>query len=128
VGTLLWLIASLTFRWYVSAFANYQKTYGAIGAAIVTLLWFYLSGLAMLIGAEMNAVIEHASPLGKYPAKKVSEPVATGDPPRPPALPAAVRPTHVMIGGAVLAIEMAAIVFWHLHRFRHSIRDARKTG
>jgi membrane protein len=38
---------------------------------IVLLLWFYLSGLAILVGAEMNAEIEHASPYGKDPGEKV---------------------------------------------------------
>lgn len=70
VGTLIWLVASLGFKWYVSAFADYQKTYGAIGGAMMTLLWFYMSGLAMLIGAELNAIIEHASPLGKEPGER----------------------------------------------------------
>jgi membrane protein len=69
-AALIWLLVSLEFRLYVSAFGNYQKTYGAIGAVIVALLWFYLSGLALLIGAEMNAVIEHASPDGKDPGEK----------------------------------------------------------
>ena len=46
-----------------SVFADYQKTYGAIGGVIVALLWFYVSGLAILMGAEMNAVIEHGSPM-----------------------------------------------------------------
>jgi membrane protein len=55
----------------VSAFGDYQKTYGAIGGVIVALLWFYVSGLAILMGAEMNAVIEHASPMGKDPGEKV---------------------------------------------------------
>lgn len=70
-ATIMWLLASLGFKWYVSAFANYQKTYGAIGAVIVALLWFYVSGLAMLAGAEMNTVLEHASPEGKDPGEKV---------------------------------------------------------
>ena len=43
----------------------------AVGDVIVLLLWFYLSGLAILIGAELNAEIEHASPYGKDPGEKV---------------------------------------------------------
>src|ERR1700674_133226 len=70
-ATVVWLLISLGFKWYVSAFADYQKTYGAIGGVIVALLWFYVSGLAILMGAEMNAVIEHASPTGKAPGEKV---------------------------------------------------------
>ena len=68
---IVWLLISLGFKWYVAEFANYQKTYGAIGAVIVALTWFYLSGVAMLAGAEMNATIEHASPEGKDPGEKV---------------------------------------------------------
>jgi membrane protein len=60
-ATTVWVLISLGFKWYVSAFATYQKTYGAIGGVIVALLWLYVSGLAILMGAEMNAVIEHAS-------------------------------------------------------------------
>jgi membrane protein len=126
-GMLLWLIASLGFKWYVSAFADYQKTYGAIGGVMVTLLWFYVSGLAMLFGAEMNAVIEHASPLGKDPGERVpgqhqtAQPTAmaaVGSSPRGLALPATVRPSELMIGGAALAIEIAAIAFRDLRRER----------
>jgi membrane protein len=70
-ATVVWLVISLGFKWYVAAFANYQKTYGAIGAVIVALLWFYVSGLALLIGAQLNAILEHASPEGKDPGEKV---------------------------------------------------------
>ena len=45
--------------------------YGAIGGVIVMLLWFYLSGLVLLIGAEFNSEIEHASPYGKAEGEKV---------------------------------------------------------
>jgi membrane protein len=69
-ATAVWLLASLGFKWYVSEFANYQKTYGAIGGVMVALLWLYVSGHAILMGAEMNAVIEHASPMGKNPGEK----------------------------------------------------------
>jgi uncharacterized BrkB/YihY/UPF0761 family membrane protein len=66
------LLVSLGSKWYVSAFANDQKTYGAIGGAIGALLWLYVSGLALLMGAEMNAVIEHASPMGKDPGETMA--------------------------------------------------------
>jgi membrane protein len=71
VGTLLWVIVSLVFKFYVANFADYNATYGAVGGVIVLLLWFYMSGLAILVGAEMNAEIEHASPWGKEPGEKV---------------------------------------------------------
>ena len=70
-GTILWVVVSLAFKFYVANFGNYNATYGATGAVIVLLLWFYLSGLAILVGAEMNAEIEHASPYGKAPGEKV---------------------------------------------------------
>jgi len=71
LGTLLWLIVSLVFKFYVANFGNYNASYGAVGGIIVLLLWFYNSGLAILVGAELNAEIEHASPYGKAPGEKV---------------------------------------------------------
>jgi membrane protein len=70
-ATLLWLVASLAFKLYVSSFTDYNLTYGTVGAVIVLLLWFYLSALSILIGAELNAEIEHASPHGKDPGEKI---------------------------------------------------------
>ena len=61
LATGLWIGGSFGFKAYVVNFADYTATYGAIGGAIVAMLWFYLSGLAILVGAELNAVIEHAS-------------------------------------------------------------------
>jgi membrane protein len=58
----LWLAGSLAFRAYVVNFGNYDATYGAVGAMIVLMLWFYLLGFVIIIGAEINAEIEHASP------------------------------------------------------------------
>jgi hypothetical protein len=71
VATALWLVISLVFKFYVVNFGAYNATYGTIGGVIVLLLWFYLSGLAILAGAELNAEIEHASPYGKEPGEKV---------------------------------------------------------
>jgi membrane protein len=70
-ATTLWLGASLGFKYYVANWGNYTETYGLIGAVMILLLWFYISGLVLLIGAEMNAEIEHASPRGKDPGEKV---------------------------------------------------------
>ena len=70
LATMLWLLTSLAFRFYVTHFTSYNATYGAIGGAIVLMLWFYVSALAVLVGAEMNAEIEHASPYGKDPGEK----------------------------------------------------------
>jgi membrane protein len=70
VATLLWLLGSLAFRFYVVNFGAYNETYGAIGGVMVLLTWLYLTGLAIIIGAEMNAEIEHASPHGKDVGEK----------------------------------------------------------
>jgi membrane protein len=71
LATLLWLLISLGFRVYITNFGSYTETYGAVGGVIVVMLWFYLSGLAVLVGAELNAEIEHASPYGKESGEKV---------------------------------------------------------
>lgn len=73
----LWLLMSLGLRWYVSQFGTYQRTYGAIGGVILALLWLYYSGLTLLLGAELNATIEHASLYGKNPGEKVPKRPAT---------------------------------------------------
>jgi membrane protein len=71
LATTLWLIVSLGFKIYVANFGTYNESYGTIGGVIVLLLWFYISGLAILLGAELAAEIEHASPHGKAPGEKV---------------------------------------------------------
>ena len=57
----LWLVMSAGLRWYVTHFADYNATYGSIGGVILLMLWLYGSGVALLLGAEVNAVIEHAA-------------------------------------------------------------------
>jgi membrane protein len=61
-ATSLWLAASLAFKYYVANWGNYTETYGLIGAVMILLLWFYISGLVLLIGAELNAALEHGHP------------------------------------------------------------------
>ena len=57
----LWLAASLGLRLYVSTVANYDVMYGSIGGIVILLLWLYLTSLVLLLGAEINAVIEDAA-------------------------------------------------------------------
>ena len=60
VGILGWFLASIGLRIYVHIFGNYSVTYGSLGAVIILLTWFYLSGLTLLLGAEIDSEIEAA--------------------------------------------------------------------
>lgn len=51
-----WLLISFGFRYYVSRFGNYNATYGTLGGVMVLMLWFYLTGIAILVGGEINSV------------------------------------------------------------------------
>ncbi|HEX8748697.1 MAG TPA: YihY/virulence factor BrkB family protein, partial [Pyrinomonadaceae bacterium] len=61
VGVGLWILVSFLFRLYLSFFDSYSATYGSLGAVIILMLWFYLTGLAILIGGEINSEIENAA-------------------------------------------------------------------
>ena len=56
IATILWQIISLGFAFYVSQFGNFNATYGSLGGVIVLITWLYLSGFAILIGGEINAI------------------------------------------------------------------------
>ena len=80
VALVLWLAMSFGLRQYVSRFANYTATYGSIGGVILLMLWLYLTGVVLLIGAEINAEIEHAAALrGDQTAKGPGELAAPAD-------------------------------------------------
>lgn len=70
LSVLVWIVASLVFNYYVRSFADYNATYGSLGAIIVLLLYFYISAAVLLFGAELNAVIERHAPDGKRPGEK----------------------------------------------------------
>ncbi len=57
----LWLLVSMGFRLYLHFFNSYSVTYGSLGALIVLMLWFYFTGLAILIGGEINSELEQVS-------------------------------------------------------------------
>jgi membrane protein len=58
---MLWLLGSFVFRTYLSYFNSYGATYGSLGALIILMLWFYISGFAVLIGGEVNSEIGRAA-------------------------------------------------------------------
>jgi membrane protein len=60
IATALWLGGSGLFSFYVSHFSSYDKTYGSLAAPVVLLLWFWLSALVVLVGAEIDAEMAHA--------------------------------------------------------------------
>jgi membrane protein len=60
-GITLWLAVSFAFKAYLHFFDSYSKTYGSLGAVIVLMLWLYLTGLAVLIGGEINSEVENAT-------------------------------------------------------------------
>ncbi|HWV11134.1 YihY/virulence factor BrkB family protein [Pseudomonas sp. GD03944] len=76
LAVVVWIGASLGFAYYAQNFANYNATYGSIGAIIVFLLYLHISCAVLLFGAELNAVIEHYSQEGKEPGEKEIRPEA----------------------------------------------------
>ncbi len=77
LGVVLWLVLSAGFGVYIQHFATYGAAYGAFGAAIVLLLWLYLSANAFLFGGEFNAELERAERIG------AGAPPAASPPPSP---------------------------------------------
>jgi membrane protein len=59
IGSVLWLIFSYGFSFYVTHWGDYEATYGAIGGVIVLMIWLYISAFAVLLGAEIDAELEH---------------------------------------------------------------------
>jgi membrane protein len=58
-AALAWLAGSSLFSWYLGNFANYNATYGALGAVVGLMMWMWLSTIVVLVGAELNSEIEH---------------------------------------------------------------------
>ena len=89
VATVIWLAGSAAFSLYTANFGSYNETYGALGAVVVTMLWLQLTALAVLVGAELNAELEHqtaedtttgpAQPLGRRGAVVADHIGATAD-------------------------------------------------
>jgi membrane protein len=84
VATVAWLAMSIGLRAYVNYFGNYTATYGSIAGVILLMLWLYLSGLVLLLGAEINSEIEHAAAERGAPSAKAEGERAPGVPGPPP--------------------------------------------
>ncbi len=90
-ATLIWLAATIGFGFYVSRFGNYGATYGSLSAVIVLLTWLWLSAYVFLLGAELNAELEHqtirdtttgtARPIGSRGAEMADTVVEDSHPP-----------------------------------------------
>lgn len=70
IGVIVLAAASMGFRVYVENFGDYGASYGSLGAVIVLMLWLYIVGLVILLGSEVNALVEHVSPEGKNKGEK----------------------------------------------------------
>jgi membrane protein len=58
-ASIAWLVVSILFSWYASHFGSYNKTYGSLGAAVGFMTWMWLSSVVILLGAELDAEMEH---------------------------------------------------------------------
>lgn len=78
-GTILWIVASVLFSWYAANFGSFNKTYGSLGAVIGFMTWLWISAIVILLGAEIDAELEHqtvrdsttgaAKPMGRRGAR-----------------------------------------------------------
>ena len=74
IAILGWVLASLGLRIYLHYFDTYSVTYGSLGAVIILLTWFYISGLMLLVGAEINSQIEAAAAQNRLDGKPAPPP------------------------------------------------------
>jgi membrane protein len=70
IATVLWIVGSVAFSFYASRFGSYDATYGSLAAPVILLLWFWISALTVLLGAEIDAELEHADGRATRPAPK----------------------------------------------------------
>ena len=79
IAVLLWILVSWGFRLYLHFFNSYNATYGSLGAVVILMLWLYLTGAAILIGAEVNSEIENAAAEAGEPDARLAGEKAPGE-------------------------------------------------
>jgi membrane protein len=89
IGTLVWFLSSWGFSEYVGNFGSYNATYGSIGGVIVLMTWFFITGFILIMGGEINAILE-----SKMIGGKASGAHAPGEAAPPPEE----RPSHAPVG------------------------------
>ena len=87
IGTLIALAASWGFGQYATHLGSYDAAYGSIGGVIILMTWFYILGLIFLVGGEINATLEHRSPVGKDEGAHAAGEKAPPKEERPSAVP-----------------------------------------
>lgn len=75
IATILWIVASIGFSFYVSKFASYNETYGSLGGVVIMLMWLYISAYIVILGATINAASEQQTAIDSTigPDKKRGE-------------------------------------------------------
>jgi membrane protein len=114
VATIIWVLATVGFGFYVSNFGSYNATYGSLGAVIVFLTWLYLTSYIILLGAEMSAVLEQEvaqAPQAEGAAAQAIEPAEPADPLAAPALNARRQePQPASAGALALKFGVASLL------------------
>jgi len=98
IGTLVWFLASWGFSSYVAHFGSYNVTYGSIGGVIVLMTWFYITGFILLMGGEVNALIEAWASSGKRRGARAPGESAPPPEERPSAMPVGAADTASAAG------------------------------
>jgi membrane protein len=131
--TVIWILTSVLFGLYVKNFGSYSATYGALGGVIILLTWLYLTSFILLLGAEMNAIVDAEEDPAGFAARQqqVNDPAAAKGvkpyqpmdhmPPQPAPKPQRQpRPSTAGRVGAVLgAVVAGGLAVWQLSRQRH---------
>jgi len=126
LGLTIWLAVSLSFRLYLFWFDSYRATYGSLGAVIVLMLWFYLSGAALLIGGDINAAIESAAAAAGRGDAKANGTRAEGETPPPreaPCPPPRPPPSLCQLWGSAQGLVAAVRLFVHEVKRREKLRE-----
>jgi membrane protein len=79
VATVLWAVVSLAFSLYTTDFSSYSKTYGAFAGVAILIFWLYLTGLAILLGGEINGAVERVQKVNDAPSDAPSDTPTAGE-------------------------------------------------